>query len=373
MNTKLIWITPNAEAVMAYCARVSNPSNQDNPDYAKLLSYCYRNKHFSVFEMASACFEIKCSRAIARQILRHRSFNFQEFCISGDSLITCTTNKGKSCKRSIKDLYWMQFDPRMQAIWDRKIRVYDLESKSFSTSVIKEIFKTGVKKTYTLTLEDGKTINSTLEHKFFDINGEFRPLGSFTVGEYVAVNGQFVYRKKSNEETSERVQTVRYKKILSIEYNKEEETYDLEVDHISHNYIANGIVVHNSGRYSVLPETPIISDARSQDLKNRQNSIDDMSDEAKAKWIAAQQKVWDLTQEVYKEALADGVAREVARNVLPEGMVESTMYMSGTIRSWIHYIEVRTGNGTQKEHMDVANSIKAQLCEVLPTVFKGAA
>jgi thymidylate synthase (FAD) len=205
MNTKLIWITPNAEAVMAYCARVSNPSNQDNPDYAKLLAYCYRNKHFSVFEMASACFEIKCSRAIARQILRHRSFNFQEM----------------------------------------------------------------------------------------------------------------------------------------------------------------------SGRYSILPETPIISDARSQDLKNRQNSIDDMSDEAKVKWVTAQQKVWDMTQEVYKEALADGVAREVARNVLPEGMVESTMYMSGTIRSWIHYIEVRTGNGTQKEHMDVANSIKAQLCEVLPTVFKG--
>jgi thymidylate synthase (FAD) len=204
MNTKLVWITPNAEAIIAYCARVSNPNNQDNPDYAKLLDYCYRNKHFSVFEMASACFEIKCSRAIARQILRHRSFSFQEM----------------------------------------------------------------------------------------------------------------------------------------------------------------------SGRYSVLPEIPILSDARGQDPKNRQNSLGNMSVEAKTKWREAQKKVWDLSHQVYKEALTDGLAKEVARNVLPEGMVESTMYMSGTIRSWIHYIEVRTGNGTQKEHMDIANSIKMQLCEVLPTVFK---
>lgn len=202
-EVKLVWITPNAEEVIAYCARVSNPSNQTNPNYAKLLDYCFRNKHHSVFEMASACFEIKCSRTIARQILRHRSFSFQEF----------------------------------------------------------------------------------------------------------------------------------------------------------------------SGRYSVMPENPIISEARRQDLKNRQNSIDDLDQETKDDWRESQNKVWGLARATYDQAIASGIAKEVARNVLPEGMVESTMYMTGTIRSWIHYLQVRTGNGTQAEHIDVANQILGLLENEVPAIF----
>jgi thymidylate synthase (FAD) len=77
--TKLIWITPEAEQVIGYCARVSNPANQDNPDVSRLLSYCIKHGHWSIFEMASMCVEIKTTRAIAPQILRHRSFSFQEF------------------------------------------------------------------------------------------------------------------------------------------------------------------------------------------------------------------------------------------------------------------------------------------------------
>ena len=77
--TKLIWITPEAEQVIGYCARVSNPANQDNPDVSRLLAYCIKHGHWSIFEMASMCVEIKTTRAIAPQILRHRSFSFQEF------------------------------------------------------------------------------------------------------------------------------------------------------------------------------------------------------------------------------------------------------------------------------------------------------
>ena len=79
MNVKLIWATPEADTIMGYCARVSNPDNQENPDVAGLLRYCARNSHWSVFEMANACIEIETTRDIARQILRHRSFSFQEF------------------------------------------------------------------------------------------------------------------------------------------------------------------------------------------------------------------------------------------------------------------------------------------------------
>jgi thymidylate synthase (FAD) len=202
-KVKLVWITPNAEEIIAYCARVSNPSNQTNPNYSKLLNYCLTHKHHSVFEMASACFEIKCSRTIARQILRHRSFSFQEF----------------------------------------------------------------------------------------------------------------------------------------------------------------------SGRYSVMPETPIISEARRQDLKNRQNSIDDFDQSTKDAWEDSQNKVWELSRSVYDQAIASGIAKEVARNVLPEGMVQSTMYMTGTIRSWIHYLQVRTGNGTQAEHIEIANQILDLLETEVPAIF----
>jgi thymidylate synthase (FAD) len=203
-SVKLIWITPEAEKIIAYCARVSNPTNQDNPNYSKLLKYCLDNHHFSVFEMASACFEIKCSRTIARQILRHRSFSFQEF----------------------------------------------------------------------------------------------------------------------------------------------------------------------SGRYSSMPETPIISKARRQDTKNRQNSIDDLDEGIKEEWVKTQLDVWTTAWNKYQDVLKQGLAKEVARNILPEGMVQSTMYMTGTIRSWIHYLDVRTGNGTQLEHIDVANEIKNILGEEIPSVFK---
>lgn len=203
MKTKLMWITPNAEQMIVDMARVSNPDNQGK-EGSGLLSYLIRNKHWSPFEMASACFEIETSRDIARQILRHRSFSFQEF----------------------------------------------------------------------------------------------------------------------------------------------------------------------SQRYAEVNFAPVFRDARLQDVKNRQNSLPVHDTLLKAKWDFLQRQVANEAYMCYEEALRSGIAKEQARALLPEGMTFSRMYMSGTIRSWMHYLELRTGNGTQKEHQDVAWSIYEQLFEQIPTIMQ---
>lgn len=208
MKTELIWITPDAEKMIAYIARVSNPDNQENPSYAGLLKYCVEHKHWSPFEMASACFEIETTRDIARQILRHRSFSFQEF------------------------------------------------SQRYATTML-------------------------------------------------------------------------------------------------------------------LPKTDL-REARLQDTKNRQNSIPSSDAELAAWWANQQQTIINASLHGYNEALDRGIAKEQARALLPEGLTNTRMYMSGTIRSWMHYCELRAGNGTQKEHADIAISIREQLRAHLPNIFTEA-
>jgi len=206
-KVKLVWITPKADEVISYCARVSNPANQENYDTApKLLKYLVKNKHWSPFEMASMCLEIETTRDIGRQILRHRSFSFQEF----------------------------------------------------------------------------------------------------------------------------------------------------------------------SQRYAEVQEPFVNRETRWRDEKNRQNSIDyvpglDYQKDIHDYWQRDQQEVQRLAKEVYEWAINAGVAKEQARAILPEGMTMSRMYMSGSIRSWIHYVQVREEFGvTQKEHVDIARKAKAVLIEQLP-------
>ena len=118
-----------------------------------------------------------------------------------------------------------------------------------------------------------------------------------------------------------------------------------------------------SQRYAVADLGIELRDARLQDTKNRQNSIVTDNDELKSEWIEKQKTIATEVESVYKWALANGIAKEQARAVLPEGMTVSRMYMNGTLRSWVHYIQLRSSNGTQKEHRDVAiacaNVIKA--------------
>jgi thymidylate synthase (FAD) len=202
MTVKLISITPKAEETVAYCARVSNPENQENPEFSKLLAYCIKNGHWSVFEQANMVVEVNTSRAIAAQILRHRTFTFQEF------------------------------------------------SQRYSS-----------------------------------------------VDEY-------------------------------IEY-----------------------------------------EARRQDVKNRQNSIDDLDDEVKQWFRDCQFEVWKLSYEHYEAALKKGVAKECARFLLPLN-TGTRLYMNGTIRSWIHYLGLRSDATTQLEHRELANAIKGIFITELPVVSK---
>ena len=203
--TKLISVTPDAEKHMAYCARVSNPNNQDNEKFSGLLKYCVKHQHWSIFEQAFMTLEINTTRAIAAQVLRHRSFTYQEF------------------SQRYADSSLLGFD---------KI-----------------------------------------------------PLPAL----------------------------------------------------------------------------------RRQDEKNRQNSIDDLDPFDVQTLELQMQTLFDSSMALYKQMLGRGVAKECARMVLPL-CVPTKMYMTGSVRSWIHYIDLRSANGTQKEHMDIALGAKEIFIEQFPAV-----
>ena len=205
--TKLVWITPDAEKVIGYCARVSNPANQDNPDVARLLRYCVGHGHWSIFEQASMCVEIKTTRAIAAQILRHRSFAFQEF--------------------------------------------------------------------------------------------------------------------------SQRYATV---------------TEDIDVPEMR---LAGA---HNRQSSLPLPKIEELTKEQQDALYLVASSIEFCTD-------------------VYRDLIAQGMAAETARMVLPM-CTPTTMYMSGTIRSWIHYVQLRTRPDTQLEHRDIAQGIQNIMLEHLPIIME---
>ena len=204
MTVKLVSITPDAEKMMAYVARVSNPSNQDNEKYSGLLKYCIKHNHWSVFEQSYMTLEIETTRAIAAQILRHRSFTYQEF------------------------------------------------SQRYADS-------------------------------------------------------------------------------------------------------------------SLLGDKIKLPELRRQDTKNRQNSIDDLDPFTVQNLELQMQTLFDSSMALYQQMLERGVAKECARNVLPL-CVGTKIYMTGSCRSWIHYINLRSANGTQKEHMDVALACKEVFTEQFPAV-----
>ena len=203
MTVELVSITPDAEKTMAYIARVSNPSNQDNEKYAGLLKYCIKHNHWSVFEQSSMTLEIETTRAIAAQILRHRSFTFQEF------------------------------------------------SQRYADST---------------------------------------KLGKIPIPEY-----------------------------------------------------------------------------RKQDLKNRQNSTNDLDEFIQQNLELQTKTLFDSCVALYESMLKQGVAKECARMVLPLA-TPTKIYMTGSCRSWVHYINLRSAHGTQKEHMLIANACKEVFIEQFPSV-----
>jgi thymidylate synthase (FAD) len=203
---------PNLQDLVAYCARVSNPSNQANSETSeKLIKYLIKHKHWSPLEMVSACIEVETTRDIARQLLRHRSFSFQEF-----------------------------------------------------------------------------------SQRYADPTAE-------------------------------------------------------------------------------LDDAFVLREARMQDTKNRQNSVElDMSDEKQKllayEWERSQNRVLYAVKKEYEWAIKNGIAKEQARAVLPEGLTVSRLYVNGTLRSWIHYIDLRDGNGTQKEHAEIARACAEVIAKVFPII-----
>lgn len=205
MTVKLIWATPDADKLIGYCARVSNPANQDNPDIMKLLRYCSEHKHFSIFEMASVCIEVNTTRDIGRQILRHRSFSFQE-----------------------------------------------------------------------------------MSQRYADV--------------------------------------------------------------------------------TVLDDAPL-RECRLQDTKNRQNSLENTDIDLSLTWMEVQNRVVQRANEAYQWALSSGIAKEQARALLPEGLTMSRMYMQGTLRSWVTYLQTRLDPSTQKEHRIIAQDVLEVLRGVAPVTM----
>jgi thymidylate synthase (FAD) len=202
-DCKLISVTPNAEKHIAYCARVSNPSNQDSEKFSGLIKYCIKHQHWSIFEQAFMTLEISTTRGLAAQVLRHRSFTYQEF------------------------------------------------SQRYADS-------------------------------------------------------------------------------------------------------------------SLLAETIPLPELRRQDTKNRQNSIDDIDPFVRQEFQIKMQKHFEEGMKLYQEMLDASIAKECARFVLPLA-TPTKIYMSGSCRSWIHYINLRTANGTQQEHMDLAEGCKKVFLEQFPT------
>jgi flavin-dependent thymidylate synthase len=160
--------------------------------------------------------------------------------------------------------------------------------------------------------------------------------------------------------------------IVNIEYVGVDDTYDLEVNNSSHNYIANGIVVHNSQRYAD-PTQDLefcLRECRLQDTKNRQNSIA-LEEDAYSLveiWKQMQLEIIEKAKMHYQYAVSQGIAKEVARVILPEGNTVSRIYMNASLRTWIHFLEVRTGNGTQKEHMMVARACSEAIYKIFPHI-----
>lgn len=544
IKTKLIAVTnpvvegiEDAKDLLAFCARISNPSNQFNMDTAdKLVSYLLKYKHFSPFEMVNCVVEVEAPRDIARQLLRHRSFAFQEFCIAGDSKITLVNKCGKSYKLPIEDLYKRYSNKQYWEMSDNFVRLYDEESGTFNPVKIKEVFNTGVKPVYNLLLDNGRQIKATLEHKFLTKNG-FKVLADITKEDFIACNGIKCYQqytwmveaKQRNIKNGKGLQgiaddanvsyhTIRkwlktldlsfskkevaeyttawnkglpkeeqprygktvsddtrlkmvnssikgknsnlykdgyrswrkevadfwnkqerklflecegycairgikyeeddleidhiqqvalfpelayepnnvqlihkdehklktilerpivlnvpsYHKVVSVEFVGDEPTYDIEVEHYSHNYVANGIVTHNSQRYAdvtALGDSFVIREARMQDTKNRQNSIALSDNSLKDQWEVKQQEILALVKEHYEWAISNNIAKECARVILPEGLTMSRLYVNGTIRSWLHYVEVRTEEGvTQQEHVELARLIAKVIAEAFPQI-----
>ena len=492
---ELVWSTPDAEALITKMARVSAPANEDNTETApKLLRYLIKHSHWSPFEMANMCVEIHTTRAISAQIIRHRSFSYQEFCLAGNSRITISNGAGIVQRIPIKELYSKWYKDSFKS---RYARSYDSELNRFIEAPILSVYQSGEKDVYRFEVKGPssiKTIDCTLEHRVLTkekgfvtfaeaheqnlsvaLNGQdAKPLpyqdpkvlqenawmGStlfakeFGIKDVTArkwfrkygitparpnnapctnINPSFSAKKTSfmnwarknilaefccecgHDGSTNRLElshiiahdgdealcfdlnnlqtlcsschrkhdielqgkqygwtlnkTAKWGKISSCKYLGIEMTYDIEMDHPTHNFVADGIVVHNSQRYADinLLGSTYVPHLRRQDTKNRQNSVDDLDAEMTGQYYRRISSLFEEAEHLYKEMVSSGVAKECARNILPLAS-PTRIYMNGSLRSWITYIALREKHGTQMEHMQIAKDIKKIFCGQFPTI-----
>ena len=347
-------INKNAQEIISYVARVSNPNNQLNFETASgLIRYCIKNKHVSIFEHSYMTLEINTTRAIAAQILRHRSFCYQEFCLDGESKITVVSEDGVLKDLEIKELY---YNWKVSNFSYKHARSYEPKTNSFILAPILSVYNSGEKDVYEYSVNgDGisRTIRCTREHKVLTKDEGF-------------VTFIEAYRKNLSV-----VLTTGWGKITDEKYLGLRETYDIEMDHPTHNFVADGIVVHNSQRYAdtrALAEAIEVPELRRQDTKNRQNSIDDLDEDLKNSFEEDIKAYFKQGQELYNSLLDNGVAKESARFILPLA-TPTRIYMTGNVRSWMTYIALREKNGTQKEHQDIAKECKIIFKEQFPDCY----
>jgi thymidylate synthase ThyX len=384
-------IDRNAEEIIMYAARVSNPSNQ-NCVNTNLIKYCINHRHWSIFEMANMVLEINTTRAISPQILRHRSFSFQEFCLAGDARITICSENNIVQRIPIKDLYKKWSKPAFKA---RYARAYDTELERFITAPIKSVYSSGEKPVYKFeitTPSSTREISCTREHRVLTKEKGFVPFGiAYDEKLTVALNGQKAdplayqdilqtlcsscHRQHDIKSQGKNYgwtlgMTAKWGKITSQTYLGVKETYDIEMDHPTHNFVADGVVVHNSQRYAAVDGLGLaipLPNLRTQDEKNRQASHDNLPEDTKRSLQADIDCLYEHASDVYHALLERGIAKECAREVLPIG-TPTKLYMNGTLRSWITYISLREKNGTQLEHQMIAKSCKQIFCEHLPVI-----
>ncbi len=364
-----------SEFIVTYCARVSNPNNQQNIDTApRLLRYLMKHKHWSPLEMSNMVVEVETTRAIAAQILRHRSFSFQEFCLAGNARITVSNGLGRIQRLPIEDLYQKWGNPSFKA---RYARSYDDSVGRFIEAPILSVYESGQKPVYRFQVGN-RSIDCTREHRVLTQERGFVEFGeAYDDNLTVALNGATAeplpYQGPKVLYGWTLGMTAKWGKIDSQTYLSVQMTYDIEMNHPTHNFVADGIVVHNSQRYSSvdLLGTIGLPHLRSQDLKNKQASHDDLDPEFVNLAEKQIQQLYNNTFDYYEYMLSKGVAKECARSVLPLG-TPTRLYMNGTLRSWLHYLQARCSIETQHEHRLVACGIKSIFDKQFPTISEAA-
>jgi len=362
-TVNLISADPNAEKLILDIARVStmDTSNASEERDKRLIKHFIDHKEWSPFEHSIMTVEIYTSRAISAQLVRHRSFTFQEFCIDKDSLIS--TDQGEMV---ISDIYGSN---------EVKFLSFSDENKLVYVSGI--VSHVGKKNMYEVCLNNGFKINSTLEHMFLTTNG-FIPLQQIIeVDDKMVVIGKEKHKLLCIDNHS-----IIQSEIKNIRYIGERDAYDISIQNKSHNYVANNFIVHNSQRYSS-PTGIMIYEARLQDKKNRQNSIDLADEETKQWFINAQETNAKRAAELYEEAIKKGIAKESARFLLPMSTM-TRIYMTGSLRSWMTYFSTRleqfptsseekSSKGmaygpAQNEHVDIAIKCKEIFTKHYPII-----